>query len=111
VFKMTLRVRRAVLALCLPLLLLTHQGAWTHSLAHLVSPSAAQVPADDGHGGKPNSCGLCLVFASLDGGATLVTLALPAVADLSSSVSRFTAPLPARDSATPYFSRAPPVLG
>ena len=109
-FKLTLTARRAVLALCLPLLLLTQQGIWLHAVTHLVSPPAAHVPADDGHGGKSSSCGLCLVFTSLNSGATAPALIFPAEPDIPSPVDRFTPCLLAQGSAARYFSRAPPPL-
>jgi hypothetical protein len=110
VLKLSLSVRRAVLALCLPLLLLTQQGSWLHALTHLAAPTTAQVPADDSHSGKPNSCGLCVVFTSLDAGATAPALSLPADPNVSSPAHPRSHTSVAHGSAARYFSRAPPAL-
>jgi hypothetical protein len=71
-------MRRLLLVLLFPLLLIAQQGAFVHSLEHLPSSGGASTWKDDRHGPGDQYCEKCFEFAQIGAAADLP----PALAEL-----------------------------
>jgi hypothetical protein len=103
----TALMRRLLLALLFPLLLISQQAAFVHSLEHLPSSAGASKWKTDGHGSGDQYCEKCFEFAQI-GAAADLPAALAVLGQVGFEAIGFRLPIAPLSEVLAPRSRGPP---
>jgi hypothetical protein len=104
-----LPMRRLLLALLFPLLLIAQQGAFVHGLEHLPSGAGTSSQQDERHPAADLYCEKCFTFAQI-GAAADLALALVTSSQLEFYPIGFQLPIAPLSQVKAPRSRGPPAL-